>query len=277
MIIDGLHRPPGNLMLELPSADPPRDQWDRPLIDGVAYTRASTLAKALDDQGALIQWSARMAITGLARSKDLIAATAATDVDDKQALNRLVDRAKDRAQSMAKADIGTAIHAVTVMLDRGLSVDGQPDGVLTSAHAYQQAMRVKNLKPLAAEVFVVCHELKAAGSFDRLLQGPTRVLIGDLKTSANPNVVRYSALSWAVQLTVYAHGTPWLPDRGYVTWAQLGLPEPDKRRGLVIHVPQGTNMARLYSIDLEAGWQAAILATQVRDWRNRRDLTTHIP
>jgi hypothetical protein len=264
-------------LLYLPHADPPRDQWERPLIDGVAYTRASTLAKALDDQGSLIQWSARMAVTGLARSKDLIAAAAATDVDDKAALNRIVDRAKDRAQSMAKADIGTAIHAVTVMLDRGLPVDGQPDGVLTSALAYCRAVEAKRLRPLAAEVFVVCRELGAAGTFDRLLQGPTRTLIADLKTSANPAVVRYSALSWAVQLTVYAHGTPWLPGRGFVTWGELDLPEPDRDRGLVVHVPQGTSQTHLYSVDLRAGWEAAQLALDVRRWRNRRDLTTHIP
>jgi len=257
--------------------EPQRDQWDRPVIDGVSYTRASTLAKALDDQGSLIQWSARMAVTGLARSKDLIAAAAATDVDDKAALNRIVDRAKDRAQSMAKADVGTAIHAVTVMLDRGLPVDGIPDEVLRSAVAYQRATQVKQLQPLAAEMFVVCRELKAAGTFDRLLRGPTRTLIADLKTSANPSVVRYSALSWAVQLTVYARGTPWLPDRGFVDWSELDLPTPDQDRGLVVHVPQGTDTVHMHSIDLRAGWQAAQLALQIRDWRNRRDLTTHIP
>lgn len=264
-------------MLDLPAADPPRDQYGRPEIDGVPYTRASTLSKALEDQGSLIQWSARMAIIGLARSKDLIAATAATDVDDRLALNRLVDRAKDRAQSMAKADIGTAIHAVTVMLDKGLPVDGQPGEVITSARAYQDVMKSRSLVPLAAEVFVVCPELKAAGSFDRLLKGPTRTLIGDLKTSARADIVKYSALSWAVQLTVYARGKPWIPGRGIVEWADLGLPTPDQTRGLVIHVIQGTDRVRLYSIDLQAGYEAAQLACDVRAWRSRRNITTPIP
>ena len=263
-------------MIDLPPANPPRDQWDRPVIDGVPYTRASTLAKALDDQGSLIQWSARMAVVGLARSKDLIAAAAATDAEDKQALNRIVDRAKDRAQSMARADVGTAIHAVTVMLDKGEPVDGQPHEVLVSARAYCNTMKARNLVPLAAEVFVVCPELKAAGSFDRLLKGPTRTLIGDLKTSARPDVVRYSALAWAVQLTVYARGTPWIPGRGLVTWEELGLPQPDRDRGLVIHVIQGTDQVRMYSIDLQAGYEAAQLARDVRAWRTRKDLTTAI-
>lgn len=263
-------------MIDLPAVEPDRDQWERPVVEGVSYTRASTLARALDDQGSLIQWSARMAVVGLARSKDLIAAAAATDVEDKAALNRIVDRAKDRAQSMAKADIGTAIHAVTVMLDKGISVDGQPDGVLESARAYQNTMKSRGLVPLAAEMFVVCPELQAAGSFDRLLRGPTRTLIGDLKTSARPDVVRYSALSWAVQLAVYANGTPWIPGRGLVSWEELGLPRPDLTRGLVIHVIQGTDRVRMYSIDLIAGFEAAQLARDVRQWRTRRELTTPI-
>ena len=264
-------------MIELPPVDPPRDQYDRPLLDGVAYTRASTLAKALDDQGSLINWSARMTAIGMSRSRDLIAATAATDINDKSALDRLVNRAKDRAQSMGKADIGTAIHRVTHLLDLGQPVDNQPDHVQAAARAYQSTMAVKGLVPLAAEVFVVCEELGAAGTFDRLLQGPTRTLIGDIKTSDNPNVVRYAALSWAVQLTVYANGRPWLPNIGIVEWADVGLPQPDLKRGLVIHVPQSGGQVRLHSIDLVAGWQAAQLAAEVRDWRKRKDLTQLVP
>jgi len=146
-----------------------------------------------------------------------------------------------------------------------------------AAIAYQQAMAAKRLEPLAAEVFVVCEELGAAGTFDRLLKGPTRTLIGDIKTSDNPNVVRYAALSWAVQLTVYAHGKPWMPDVGLVDWSDLGLPQPDLARGLVVHVPQSGGQVRLHSIDLAAGWEAARLAAEVRDWRKRKDLTQLVP
>ena len=47
--------------------EPERDRWGRPIIDGRTYTRASTLAKALDDQSALIDWSARVALQGMSR------------------------------------------------------------------------------------------------------------------------------------------------------------------------------------------------------------------
>ena len=39
--------------------EPGAGSLNRPIIDGRTYTRASTLAKALDDQSALIDWSAR--------------------------------------------------------------------------------------------------------------------------------------------------------------------------------------------------------------------------
>src|SRR5690606_1008152 len=54
-----------------------RDRWGRPLIvppgggDPVAYTRVSTLAKALDDTSNLMAWKQRVTAVGLARRQDL--------------------------------------------------------------------------------------------------------------------------------------------------------------------------------------------------------------
>jgi hypothetical protein len=125
-------------------------------------------------------------------------------------------------------------------------------------------------------MFVVCHDVNAAGSFDRLLQGPSRVLIGDIKTSGNPDTHKYAALAWAIQLATYAHAKPWIPGRGIVEWADLGLPEPDTERGLVIHIVQGTGQVRLHSVDLKAGWVAAQLADEVLAMRKLRDVTQAI-
>lgn len=250
----------------------PRDQWGRPVLDGVAYTRVSTLAKTLDDMSALTRWSGRQTAIGLAGSDDLIAAVATTSPDDKQTLNRLVERAQDRAKARRGADLGTAIHAATETLDRGGSLDGIPTAVRADAEAYRRLIDRAGLRPLAAEMFVVCEELHAAGTFDRLLRGPNRVLVADLKTSASADTAKYAALAWSVQIAVYAHARPWLPDRGLVGWTDVGLPEPDLARGLVVHVRQGAGEARLHSIDLTAGWDAARLAVDVRGWRARRDL-----
>jgi hypothetical protein len=168
-------------MLALPKADPPRDRWGRPVLEGRTYTRVSTLAKTLDDTRALLNWNARITALGLAKSEDLIAAVATTDPDDKKTLDKIVEQAKERAASTAKATIGTATHTATELVDRGEDLDDLPDKVKVDAHAYRAAIDAHGLVPLAAEMFVVCDEVNAAGSFDRLMQGPSRVLIADLK------------------------------------------------------------------------------------------------
>lgn len=264
-------------MLDLGRVEVPRDRWGRPCLDGRSYTRVSTLAKVLDDTRALLNWNARITAIGLAKSEDLIAAVATTDPDDRKALDRIVEQAKERAASTAKATIGTATHAATELLDRGDTLDGLPDKVKTDAHAYRTSMNAHGLTPLAAEMFVVCDEVNAAGSFDRLLQGPSRVLIGDIKTSGNPDTAKWASTAWAIQLATYAHAKPWIPGRGIVNWADIGLPQPDLERGLIIHIVQGTGKVRLHSVDLAAGWVAAQLADEVLAVRKLKGVTTEIP
>jgi hypothetical protein len=256
-------------MIELP-VEVPRDRWMRPVVEGVTYTRVSTLAKTLDDMNALMDWNARITALGLARSEDLIAAIATTDPDDKKTLNRIVAQAKERAQSTAKATIGTAVHAATVLVDRGQDLDGLPDKVKLDARAYRAVLDRHGLTPLAAELFVVCDDVGAAGSFDRLLQGPTKVVVADVKTSANPDTAKWAGLAWAAQIATYSHGRPWLPGRGLVDWAELDLPEPDLNRGLVIHIVQGLGQVQLYTVDLRIGWAAAQLARKVLDTRKAK-------
>jgi len=266
-------------MLDLPTFDIPRDRWGRPTIGGRTYTRVSTLAKVLDDQRALLDWSARQTAVGLSRSEDLIAAAATTDPDDRKTLNAIVEQAKERAKSKAGASIGTATHTATEILDREgpAGFDGIPMRIRDDALAYRAAIEAKGITPLAAELFVVCDPVNAAGSFDRLAQGPTRTMIVDIKTSANPDTHKWAGLSWAVQLATYANARPWLPEHGVVDWAHLGLPTPDLERGLVIHIVQGTGQVRLHSIDLTAGWAAAKLADQVLAMRKLKNITTVIP
>jgi hypothetical protein len=263
-------------MLKIDGSTVKRDRWERPIIDGTPYARASTIANALDDQHNLINWAARMAVVGMATSPDLIAAAATTAADDKKALDQIADAARERAKSRAGATIGTAIHTATEMLDLGENISILPIEIRQAAHAYKALIEAAHLTPLAAECFVVNHELQTAGTFDRLLQGPNRVVVGDVKTGGNPDAVKYSALSWAIQIAVYANAQPWHPEHGVVTWADLGLPEPSLTHGLVIHVVQDTADAHLYSIDLEAGYAAAKIARTVYDLRKVKGLATAV-
>lgn len=263
-------------MLNLDQGEIARDRYGRPVLNGTTYTRASTLAKALDDQSALVNWSARQAVLGLAGSEDLIAAVCTTEPGDKRALDGLVAQAKERAATTRGSTLGTAIHTATEALDRGQDLSRLPEKVRRDAQAYRDVLDARGLVPLAAEVFVVCDELQVAGSFDRLIQGPNRVLIGDLKTSANPDSAKWAALAWSIQLAVYAHSKPYMPGVGPVPWAEVGLPEPDQSRGLVIHVQQGAGEAALYTVDLAAGWVAARLADEVLAVRKLKALAVPV-
>lgn len=260
-------------MINLTPAIPDRDRWDRPVIDGKTYTRVSTLARTLSDQTALIDWSARMTAVGLAQSEDLVAAVATTSPTDKWALDKLTRQAQERAQARRGATMGTALHAATHMADEGVSEALWPAGVRADVDAYQTILARHGLVPLAAELFVVCEELGAAGTLDRILQGPNRVLVADLKTSGNPDSAKYEGLAWAVQVATYAHGTPWHQNYGHMSWESLGLPEPDLERGLVVHLIQGKAETSLYSVDLAVGWEAAHLAAQVRAMRKTKPTT----
>ena len=105
--------------------EPRRDRYGRYLIKPAgggkpkAYTRATTWAKALDDQGGLINWSMRMCALGLVTRKDLYAQVAAARKDDRDALSKLVENAKEAGGGSEGAGLGTAEHKFTERVDLG--------------------------------------------------------------------------------------------------------------------------------------------------------------
>jgi hypothetical protein len=94
------------------SVEPKRDRWGRPLITPagggkpVAYTRATTLAKTLEDEASLANWKMRQVAVGLARRPDLVALASTTD--DKRRLDDITQQALDAAASSARANVGLA-------------------------------------------------------------------------------------------------------------------------------------------------------------------------
>ena len=260
-------------MKRRPPIDVPRDRWGRPKIDGTSYTRASTLAKTLEDQSGLINWAGRMTALGMSRNPDLVALAATTSPEDKRALDDIANRAKERAGSTSGRDTGTSIHAASEMIDCGEDVSHLPADLLRDALAYRDACEREGLTPVLAETFVVNEHLGAAGSFDRLLydDAADTYVIGDLKTgtSLDPEyALRYSGLSWAIQLATYASGTPW--DDGWHVWPELGADAPSLRRGVVFYIPRGSGVCHPLWLDLEVGMDAAIIAAKVRDIRKAK-------
>lgn len=256
-----------------------RDRYGRPLIEPVgggkpvAYTRVSTLAKALDDKTALTQWKCRQTALGLAARPDLVTKTSALG-DDRRALNEVVTEALAAAASDRAANVGTALHAFTERVDAGehpADIVGHTDPLYLDLTAYQHA--TAHLEMVAAELFVVCDELKAAGSFDRLANVPdVGLVVADLKTGQHEPDYPHGV---AQQIAIYAHGTLYDSQQGRVaSLADLGV-RTDV--GLLIHMPAERGICDLYLIDLEHGWALAQTAVAVRDAYKNKPLTKLSP
>jgi hypothetical protein len=255
----------------------PRDQWGRPLIipEGggtpVGYTRASTLAKALDDLNNLMMWKQRKTAQGLLVRPDLLTRLAGVlangnpdeDWPTKRALNDICDEATEAAGASSGASAGTGFHALTEALDRGLEIPYVPEADKPRLTAYAEAH--DGYVALDIETFVVNDALRTAGTFDRLWLCPDgRVRVGDLKTGKSE--ADYP-LATAMQLAIYAGGMRYDPETGERTPLHDDL---DPSTGLLTHLP-ATGGCTIYPLDLERGRRAAELACEihheVRRWK----------
>lgn len=261
-----------------------RDRWGRPLIlpidggDPIAYVRTSTLAKVLDDTSNLTTWKQRMTAVGLARSPHLIDRVvslvnkhADPVTDARRDLNGIVKDAGTAAGQGSAADVGTALHEMTEVLDSGEELRVVNERWKPHLDAYLAA--TAHLEMLEIETFVVNDVLQSAGTFDRLVRLPNgRVVVADLKTGkSDPDF----PLAVATQIATYARGSRYNPETGERSPLH---PDLDPTVGLLIHLPAKSSppTCRLFDLDLVAGWKAAQLALQVREVRawKARDLVT---
>jgi hypothetical protein len=203
----------------------------------------------------------------MAARPDLVMAAAATDPDDKRALDAIVDQAAEAAKAHAAATTGTALHAFTERLDRGRPLGIVPADYVADIEAYRAA--TADFEHMLIEQFTVNDKLKIGGTPDRVLMYQGQAYIGDLKTGS----ITYGAAKIAMQLAVYAHSTPY----DHVTQTRTPYPaDVSTTRGIVIHLPAGTGKCELHWIDLDAGWDGVFLAGSVRQWRTTKNLTTPI-
>ena len=258
-----------------------RDRWGRYQVVGVdgrltGYTRATTLAKALDDQSALVDWSARVACLGMADTPALVEQFKTVDRDDRQALRKLAETAKAAGGGIYRRDLGSHLH------DQLHRFWTQPQFRVEQAHAGDvQAVvdlfAIHGLTPLDGyfERLIVCDELQTAGMPDLLVTDSAgHIYICDYKTGAS---IQYGALGWAQQLAIYANA-----DSEYVQGAavdgsddvRLEWPDVDRQNAYIVHVEPFSGVATLHQLDIAAGWEALHLAVQVREWRKRKSLLT---
>jgi hypothetical protein len=247
-----------------------RDHYGRPLVipptggKPVAYTRATTYVDAIEDKIGLQKWMQRMTALGLASRPDLLLSVSAHR-DDKKALDRICENAKEAAAASAAATTGTAIHALTELVDRGQDLPVLPDQAKADLAAYANA--TADLKAILIEQFCVLDTLKIGGTPDRVVEYGGERFIADVKTGS----IEYGTLKIAAQLAVYARSQTY-----DIATGARGHHEADMTRGIIIHVPAGQGTATLHWVDLEAGWYAVQVAGQVRDKRRLKfkDLTS---
>jgi hypothetical protein len=243
----------------------PRNRWGQPMIvppgggKPVAYARASSFTDVLEDRSNLEKWKVRMAVKGLALRPDLLLAATVTSLDERGELNKISEQAIEAAGGGSAASIGTSLHSLTEMLDRGHIppiVPPQYDAVLA---AYMAATKPFTMDHI--ERFMVCDDLRIAGTPDRVMGG----MIGDLKTGGSD--AKYLG-KHAGQLAIYAHSQFYDPATGERT----PIDNVNQEHGVIFHAPAGQGRCDLYEVNLVLGWEAVLLAVKVREWRKTKGL-----
>ena len=227
------------------------------------YTRATNIAKLLDDTYNLQKWSNRQVALGVARTPSIAAAINA-DHDNNKHLDRLCEQALTIAGGTEKRDLGTALHRLIERHDRQeLHHDGEWRDHINAYDAALAAHRL-TIDREWIEVVLVNETYGIAGRVDRVLWDPEgRLVIADLKTGSYK-----SWLAWATQFAVYATATHWWND----TTDQLIPIEPGLFRqdhSLAIHLPaqETPPHCQIHALSVPAGLDAMLMALEVRRMR----------
>lgn len=256
-----------------------RDRWGRysvvPPEGGkpVGYQRATTLAKMLEDTSNLMSWACRMTLLGVAARPDIIASVLAADPDDRQALNKLAEQAKEHGGANIRRDLGTAIHRF-VELSHANPDYSVPEPYAADVAAINTAIDAAgfDVVPEYSERILVVDTIQVAGMCDLVLRQRSdgRLFIGDLKTGSS---VKYGALGWATQLSIYS-----MADAIYEQGAnkdgsedrRLPAPDVDRDHAFIIHCEPQSGTADVHALTI--GQRFVDLAVAVREVRKSRDL-----
>lgn len=252
------------------------------------YTRATTVAKTLDDGGGLIAWKAALTMVGALRRPGLHARWQAlhseygdpwyASKESKKLCKELVEECATAGGSTDRADLGTAEHAI---IEQSLRHPERTPLLRPEMQADIDAFRATiaaagiTFNPEFIEAMVVLDRYKVAGTSDQLdtmVPGYGR-MTADLKTGAD---LKYSWQAIAVQLAIYANA-----DNVYVQGEaadgsqdqRIPMPPISREWGMVIHLPAGEARCKLHLIDLVAGWEAFEHSYWTRSWRTRKDVS----
>jgi hypothetical protein len=250
-----------------------------------SYTRASTIAKTLEDTAFLDMWSKRMMLLGMWTSPDLYQRVAelgtgwiaknpgvllgpATVSDLKPQLNGISAEAQDRAGATYAAEFGTAVHDWSEWVDAGYGLIGQVPEMFRQwvrNHRRTLADSCLSVAPGYTERIVLNTRYGIAGTLDRLYIDHTgRWYLGDIKTSKG---LDFSWLYFCIQLAIYHSASHVLAEDGS-HWEPM--PELDKDTALISHLPSvDADAARIVPLSMEFGAKALHTAMVVRRHRSK--------
>jgi hypothetical protein len=267
------------MTLNAPTTPTRRDRWGRYQVVNpttgklTGYTRATTVAKALDDGSGLIGWSKRMVALGLAQRADLLALVA-TSNGDKRTLDSVCERAAEAGGSTIRRDLGTAVHAMLEQSwsDTTYTAPAPYTADIKAVHAALDAHGI-TVEAGMVERIVVNDTHQIAGTFDLLVRSADgKLRVADIKTGSS----LMGALSFAIQLAIYANADA-LYTQGPAADGSADIREPMPEiatdYGYIFHVQPESGHCDVHTIDLIAGAEALKIAMAVREARKVKVLT----
>ena len=225
------------------------------------WTRATTIAKLLDDTYRITQSDRRKVAIGVARTPSIAAAVCA-DHDNNTRLDQLCEQAITVAGGTEKRDLGTALHRLCERWDRQeLDYDGEWSDHI---NCYTETLKHHRLtvRPEWCETVLVNTTYQIAGTVDRLLEDPEgRLVVADLKTGGYR-----SWLAWATQFAIYATSTHWWDPESNTL---KPLPEIRQDHTLAVHLPaqETPPHCQIHALSVPLGLDALLMALEVRRTR----------
>lgn len=244
------------------------------------FTRASSVAKSLEDTELLSLWQQRQVLIGLSSSTSLVAELDQLLDEHRQAqpddtniaktlrnpLNRLSEDAQAAAGSGRAAEFGSAVHAWCEWYDHGMchmSAIPEPFRPWVIGHRRALARAGLHVDSCWTERIVLNTTYGIAGTLDRLVWCPDgKLRLGDIKTSKGMD---YSWMYFAIQMAIYStadlilalDGTKWEP-----------MPAIEQDVALISHLPrERPEESRIQPISLEYGRRALEVAVAARELR----------
>ena len=238
------------------------------------YARQSSHGDTLEDKSGLSNWLVAKAVEGAAKDQSILARAIASSPyeDHKSDWTRLRQDAIQAGRGSYKADIGTAVHAMSERWEEDTEYDPGPK-FSPALEAYSKVQKDLGLRSKLIECQFVNDESNTAGTCDRLYEltkplitptdevlPPGTLVVGDLKTGSS---LEFSAPGYAVQIAGYAGGVLY----DVVNNVRIPTPTINQDWAIIMHLDvEGAHCEFLW-VDLEVGRFGARLAEEVREWR----------